>query len=222
MDRVERFAELQAARAAALSERILRLLLLRGDERAVDVGTGTGALAFALAPHVREVVAIDGDPAMVERARADAPTNVEVDTGDAEHLPFGPMEFDLAGTLRTLHHIRRPELVVAELARVTRPGGTILVADQLAPVDPLVALSLNTFERARDPSTTRVLSDGDLRGLFDANGLVLQHAEFEEEERDLDEYLDLAGCEGEHRDHARSIAPTGYQALLGWYVLSRP
>jgi|SRR5689334_2406971 ubiquinone/menaquinone biosynthesis C-methylase UbiE len=222
MDRVERFAELQAARAAALSERILRLLLLRGDERAVDVGTGTGALAFALAPHVREVVAIDGDPAMVERARADAPSNVEVDTGDAEHLPFGPMEFDLAGTLRTLHHIRRPELVVAELARVTRPGGTILVADQLAPVDPLVALSLNTFERARDPSTTRVLSDGDLRGLFDANGLVLQHAEFEEEERDLDEYLDLAGCEGEHRDHARSIAPTGYQALLGWYVLSRP
>src|SRR5690349_14189360 len=100
MDKADRFAELQAARATSLSERILRLLALRGDERAVDVGAGTGALAFAIAPHVREVIALDGDAALAERARADAPPNVEVVVGDAEHLPFGPMEFDLAGTIR--------------------------------------------------------------------------------------------------------------------------
>ena len=85
--------------------------------------------------------------------------------------------FDLVGCLRVLHHTHRPELMVAELARMTRPGGTILVADQLAPVDPLAAVELNRFERARDPSTTRVLSDGDLRALFDANGLVLRTRE---------------------------------------------
>jgi ubiquinone/menaquinone biosynthesis C-methylase UbiE len=159
---------------------------------------------------------------MVERAREGAPGNVEVALGDAEHLPFGPLEFDVAGTLRTLHHTRRPELVVAELARVARRGATILVVDQVAPVDPLAALELNRFERARDPSTTRVLADTDLRGLFDANGLVLRRDEFVREPRELDAYLDLAGCQGAERELARSLAPCGYEALLGWYVLTRP
>jgi ubiquinone/menaquinone biosynthesis C-methylase UbiE len=222
MSKADRFAELQARRAAALAHRLESLLPLRGDERALDVGAGTGALAFGLASRVREVVALDSDPEMVERARADAPGNVEVVLGDAEHLPFGPLEFDVAGTLRTLHHTRRPELVVAELARVTKPGATILVVDQVAPVDPLAALELNRFERARDPSTTRVLADTDLRGLFDANGLVLRRDDFVREPRELDAYLDLAGCEGDERELARSLAPETYEALVGWYVLTRP
>jgi ubiquinone/menaquinone biosynthesis C-methylase UbiE len=217
----DRFAELQAARAEALSARIFGLLPLRDVDRALDVGTGTGAFAFALAPHVREVVALDRDPAMIERARADAPPNVELVVGDAEDLPFGPLEFDLVGTMRTLHHSRRPEVIVAEMSRVARPGATILVVDQLAPVDPLAALELNRFERARDPSTTRLLADGDMRGLFDANGLVLRHADIEQEDRDLDDYLDLAGCAGGERERAHSMAPKSYRAQLGWYVLTR-
>src|SRR5207248_2025062 len=165
--------------------------------RALDVGAGTGALAFALAPLVREVVAVEVDEELAARARADAPPNVEVLVADGERLPFEPAEFDLVGTLRTLHHTRRPELVVAELARVTRPGGTILVADQLAPVDPLAGLELTRFERARDPTTTRILADIDLRGLFDSNSLTLRRQQVDHEPRDLDAYLDLAGCEGD-------------------------
>jgi len=219
--KADRFAELQSARAEALAARVSELISLRDVGRALDVGTGTGAFAFAIAPHVDEVVAIDSDAAMVERARADAPANVEIVVGDAESLPFGPMEFDLVGTLRTLHHARRPELIVAEISRVARLGATVLVVDQLAPVDPLAALELNRFERARDPSTTRLLADNDLRALFDSNGLVLRQAKIEQEERDVDDYLDLAGCAGGERERARSMAPKGYRADLGWYVLTR-
>jgi len=104
---------------------------------------------------------------------------------------------------------------------MTRPGGTILVADQLAPVDPLEAGELNRFEHARDPSTTRVLSDGDLRALFDANGLVLRREKVMREARDLDSYLDLAGCDGPERERAKSLAPTSYEGVVGWYVLAR-
>jgi ubiquinone/menaquinone biosynthesis C-methylase UbiE len=217
----ERRAALQKERAAALAERLESLVQFDGSERALDVGAGTGALAFALAPHVREVVAVELDEELAARARADAPANVEVLVGDGEHLPFEAAWFDFAGSLRTLHHTRRPELLVAELARVTRPGGTILVADQLAPADPLVALDLTRFERTRDPSTTRVLSEADMRGLFDSNNLRLLREETLTEPRDLDAYLDLAGCEGEARQQARRLAPAGYEAVVGWYVLGR-
>jgi ubiquinone/menaquinone biosynthesis C-methylase UbiE len=220
-EKAQRFAALQSARAAELEASIARLVTLRGDERALDVGTGAGALAFALAPHVREVVAVDSDAAMLAQARTSAPANVELVEAGAEQLPFDDASFDFVGTLRTLHHVRRPELAVAELTRVARPGAVVFVVDQIAPVDPLAALDLNRFERARDPSTSRVLSDGDLRALFDANGLVLRRSEFDHEQRDLDAYLDLAGCEGEPREQAKTLAPRGYTAVLGWYVLER-
>ena len=222
MTKADRFAALQEERAAALANRVEALLRLEGTERVLDVGTGTGALAFALAPHAREVVAVDSDAEMAERARVRAPANVEVLVADGEQLPFDSFSFDVAATLRTLHHTRRPELLVAELVRVTRPGGTILVADQVAPVDPLAAGELNRFERARDPSTTRVLADADLRGLFDSYNLVLRREEITREPRDLDAYLDLAGCAGVEREQAKALAPRGYEAVLGWFVLERP
>jgi ubiquinone/menaquinone biosynthesis C-methylase UbiE len=221
MSKVDKRAALQAERAAALGEHLEDLLPLKGDERVLDVGAGTGAFAFAVAPRAREVVALEVDGEVAARAKADAPANVEVVVGDGEHLPFDDFSFDVAATLRTLHHTHRPELLVAELTRVTKPGGTILVVDQLAPNEPLASIELSRFENARDPSTTRLLADVDMRGLFDSNNLVLRRQEVIREPRDIEAYLDLAGCEGPQREHARNLAPKGYEAVVGWYVLSR-
>ena len=221
MSKVDKRAALQAERAAALGEHLEDLLPLKGDERVLDVGAGTGAFAFAVAPRAREVVALEVDGDVAARAKADAPENVEVVVGDGEHLPFDDFSFDVAATLRTLHHTHRPELLVAELTRVTKPGGTILVVDQLAPNEPLASIELSRFENARDPSTTRLLADVDMRGLFDSNNLILRRQEVIREPRDIEAYLDLAGCEGPQREHARNLAPKGYEAVVGWYVLSR-
>ena len=218
----DRLAALQERRADELGARVDDFVSPSGEERALDAGAGTGALAFALAPLVREVVAVELVPELIERGRAKAPPNVTFVEGNIESLDFPRASFDLAGTLRTLHHIARPELVVAEMTRVTRPGGTLLVVDQIAPNDPLAAVELNTFERARDPSHTRTLADVDLRQLFESNNLVLLRAEFVREHRELDPYLDLAGCEGEEREEARALAPADYTAELGWYLLRRP
>lgn len=219
----DRLAALQDARAAELEAKITRFVAPSGEERALDSGTGAGALAFALAPHVREVVAVDLVPELLEQGRSRGARfpNVEFVQGDAMSLAFETGSFDLAGSLRTLHHIARPELVVAELARVTRPGGHVLVIDQLAPVDPLAALELNAFERARDSSHARALADIDLHHLFESNDLVLTDARYEREPRELGPYLDLAGCEGEARERAEALAPTPYVAELGWYLLEK-
>jgi SAM-dependent methyltransferase len=220
----ERMARHQDERADALAARVRDFIGAPADERALDSGCGAGALAFALAPLVREVVGLDLVPELLEQARAratDVP-NVSFVEGDANALPFPDWSFDLAGTLRTLHHIERPELTVAELVRVTRPGGRLLVVDQIAPMDPLAAQELNRFERGRDPSHTRALADVDLRGLFDSNDLVLVRSETVTEERELGPYLDLAACEGEARQRAEELAPSQYRAEIGWYLLRRP
>jgi ubiquinone/menaquinone biosynthesis C-methylase UbiE len=220
-----RLAELEEARRADLAERVGRFVEPRGDERALDAGTGTGALAFALAPLVAEVVGVDLVPELLDEARKRAGEfpNVSFVEGDVTRLPLDSGGFDLSGSLRTLHHVHRPELAVSELARVTRSGGRILVVDQLAPVDPLLALDLNRFERARDPSHERTLADADFRHLFEANDLRLLRSEFHQETRDLERYLDLAGCEGDERSRARDLAPTGdsYTVTIGWYLLVR-
>jgi ubiquinone/menaquinone biosynthesis C-methylase UbiE len=221
----EQLARHTDARSDALRERVRRFVPLSGSERSLDAGTGTGALAFALSGLVREVVAVDVVPELLDEARkrlAEHP-NVSLVEGDVTALPFADGEFDLAASLNTLHHVSRPELAVAELARVTRPGGTLLVVDQIAPVDPLAALELNRFERTRDPTHSRALSDADQRALFDANNLVLRRAEFDTQRRELEPYLDLAGCEGEARERARAlVGADAYTATVAWYLLTKP
>jgi SAM-dependent methyltransferase len=219
-----RVAEHAEAQVEQVREQLRAFVAPNGDERAVDVGTGAGTLALALAPMVREVVGVDVVPELLEAARRAAPPNVSFIEADATRLPFDNGSFDLTCCRRTLHHIARPELVVAELARVTRPGAVVFVDDQIAPVDPLAALELDRFERSRDPSHTRTLPDVDLRGLFEANNLVLRRARFQEHRRALDYYLDLAGCEGEARERTRALSPGGpdaYVAETGWYLLEK-
>jgi len=214
----------QDARAAELAERVQRFVLPSGDERALDAGCGAGALALALAPLVREVVGVDRVPELLELARDRAPENAAFVEADITELPFEDGSFDLAGTLRTLHHVHRPELVVAELCRVTRLGGRVLVIDQIAPLDPLEALEVDRFERARDEAHTRLLPEVDLRQLFEANSLALLRERRDVERRELGGYLDLADCQGEARVRALELAPDGpesYTATLGWYLLER-
>jgi SAM-dependent methyltransferase len=207
-----------------LSEHAGRFLELQGDERVLDAGAGTGGFAFAVSPLVRDVVAVDLVPEMLDagRARAADFPNVTFVEGDVTQLPFEDGTFDLAASVRTLHHVLRPELVVSELARVIGFRGHVLVVDQIAPVDPLAALELDRFERMRDPSHTRLLPDVDVRSLLDANGLVLRRSEVVEESRDLDRYLDLAGCIGDARERARAVAPREVTATIGWYLAARP
>jgi SAM-dependent methyltransferase len=215
---------LQAERADDLASRVRGLLgPFTGNEVALDSGCGTGSFAFALAPHVAEVVGVDVRDEYLDAARAAAPGNVRLVEGDATALPFGYAQFDIACSHRVLHHVRRPELVVSELARVTRPGGRVLVADQLGSVDPLRSLEMDRFERLRDSTHQRLLPDQDIRGYLDANDLVLLSSEIVSERIDLEQRLELAGLSEEERVRIRGAAPAAaYDIEVGWYVARKP
>ncbi|MFO7572094.1 MAG: class I SAM-dependent methyltransferase [Gaiellaceae bacterium] len=211
---------LQVERADDLAERVRRLLgPFTGAEVALDSGCGTGALAFALAPNVAEVVGVDTSPEYLEAARAAAPESVRFVEGDATALPFEFAAFDITGCHRLLHHVRRPELAVSELARVTRLGGRLLIVDQLGSVDPLRSLEMDRFERLREPNHQRLLPDTDIRGYLDANDLVLVSSEVTKERVDLEQRFDIGGIPEEERMRIRGPAPIApYEIEVGWYV----
>ena len=218
-DPVERRLALQISRHQEFAAQVVELLApFSGAERALDVGCGTGALAYVLAEHVREVVGVDEREEFVEAARENAPPGCTFAVADATALPFPYGDFDLVGCARVLHHVRRPELVVAELARVIRSGGRILVVDQLGDVDPIRSLELDRFEHVRDPTHARLLPDADIRGFLDANDLVVTANEVVREVRDMACYLDIAGLEGEERERVARMAPAQYEVEIGWYV----
>jgi ubiquinone/menaquinone biosynthesis C-methylase UbiE/DNA-binding transcriptional ArsR family regulator len=98
-----------------------------------DLGCGTGQVSAALAPFVERVVAVDASAAMLEAARSRMATlpNVDLRRGELEALPIDDGSLDLGSLMLVLHHLPEPRKAVAELARVLRPGGRVIMVDML-------------------------------------------------------------------------------------------
>jgi ArsR family transcriptional regulator len=98
-----------------------------------DLGCGTGQTSGALAPFVARVIAVDESSAMLTaaRRRLDAHDNVELRAGRLEDLPVDDASVDAAVLSLVLHFVVDPAAVLAEAARVLRPGGALLVVDML-------------------------------------------------------------------------------------------
>ncbi|MDQ2669616.1 MAG: methyltransferase domain-containing protein [Gemmatimonadota bacterium] len=120
-----------------LEDRTLELAALERGEHVLDVGCGTGELALRasrLVGEEGEVVAIDPGPRQIARARAKAAARgvvVDFGTGVIERLDFPPARFDVVLSTLMMHHL--PDDVkrqgIAEVGRVLRPGGRVVIAD---------------------------------------------------------------------------------------------
>lgn len=160
-----------------LAVQFAELASVRAGQRVLDVGCGPGALTAQLVERLGSgaISAIDPSASFVAAIRARFP-DVDVQRGVAERLPFADGTFDAALAQLVVHFMTDPVAGLAELARVTRPGGLVAacVWDHAGGTGPLTAFwqAVNDLDPgARDEADLAGARQGHLADLFAAAGL---------------------------------------------------
>jgi ubiquinone/menaquinone biosynthesis C-methylase UbiE len=202
-------------------ERLLAVVPFQPSWRALDIATGGGHTALAIAPHVRTVVATDLTSQMLAAAErfitAQGQTNVTFQEADATALPFGVAEFDLVTCRIAPHHFPDCAQFVREMARVLVPDGRAVLIDNTVPGDLTAARHINAFEKLRDPSHHWAHTEADWLDFFAAAGLVVEHHEVFRKVRDFEYWTGMMSVNATVKDQLRVMlmhAPASAQAAL--------
>jgi ArsR family transcriptional regulator len=107
------------------------LALLPADYVVADLGCGTGNLTVEIAPHVKQVIGVDGSAAMLKAAkkRAGLFENIDLRKGDLSAVPIESSTCDAALLVLALTYVPDPATVVGELSRILKPGGRGVIVD---------------------------------------------------------------------------------------------
>jgi 2-polyprenyl-3-methyl-5-hydroxy-6-metoxy-1,4-benzoquinol methylase len=135
-------------REGAFKRVVIELADLKEGEAALDLGCGTGTLAlmaYADAPGA-EIVGLDADPEILASARrkaSQAGARIGFDEGMSVDMPYGDARFDVVLSTLFFHHLADPDkrATAAELLRVLKPGGRLVIADIGRPQDPVMRLT---------------------------------------------------------------------------------
>jgi SAM-dependent methyltransferase len=153
------YATSAAHKDRAVLARVVELARPWPDALALDVATGTGHTAFALAPHVRQVIAIDVTPEMLaqgERLKDEGGmTNVQFRIADAHDLPFDDATFDIVTCRRAAHHFADIARTLREMKRVLKGYGRLVIDDRSVPEDDFVDATMNRLDWLHDESHVR-------------------------------------------------------------------
>lgn len=198
-----------------LAARFADLLTVQPGQRVLDVGCGPGALTLELVKRlgVEAVAAVDPAAAFVDAVRTRIP-GVDAQVAVAEKLPFNDGEFDGAVAQLVVHFMTDPVAGIAEMARVTRPGGRVAacVWDYAGGRGPLSVFwaAVNSLDPgASDESGLAGARAGHLAELFEATGLR------EVESSEVSVHLDVPSFQDWWEPYTFGVGPAGsYVAKL--------
>jgi ubiquinone/menaquinone biosynthesis C-methylase UbiE len=200
------YSEMQQTRDERGHAALVALAGTQPSDRVLDVACGPGFLTLAFAATCGEAVGIDATESWLGRARAEAArrglANVRFEAGDATALPFPDAGFDVVACRAAFHHLPEPARVLAEMARVARPGGRLVIADMLGSEEPARAARHDAIERLCDPTHVRAIPAPEWRALFAAAGLETAREHTGELAYDLEEWMAHGGPDA---DAAREI-----------------
>ena len=217
---------------------VLELAQPKTTDLALDVATGTGNTALALAPFVRHVVGLDLTPEMLAHARRltaeRSIANAEWVLGDASRLPFADDSFDLYTVRAAPHHFTDFDGFLSEAMRVLKPGAGAAFVDCAAP--PAAREVLHDVELRRDPSHVRSLTVTEWTERLEQAGFVVEVATSRELDWDFEDWMgnmavapelaaDLASviesAEGEARNELHPERREGKLWHAYWHCLIR-
>lgn len=152
---------------------LLELSRPTAEDSVLDLACGPGLVACAFARQAGQVIGMDLTPAMLEQAakrqQEQGLTNLAWQLGDVQTLPYADNSFSLVLTRYSFHHLLDPQQTLAEMIRVCRPGGRVLVAD--VALLPKKVAAYDQLEIMRDPSHTHALTTVGFSTLFLHSGL---------------------------------------------------
>ena len=170
---------------------VVELALPQADDIALDVATGTGNTALALAPFVRRVVGLDLTREMLDQARRVTAergvTNAEWVMGDASRLPFADDSFDLFTVRAAPHHFVDFDGFLSEAFRVLKPACSAAFVDCAPPI--AARDVLHEIEVRRDPSHVRSLTVEEWVQRLEAAGFEVEVARAREMNWDYEDWM---------------------------------
>ena len=191
------YSDMPQTSDAARAEALAAFTGVQPHHDVLDVACGPGFLTAALARRCARAFGLDGTPALLERARLHAAErgldNLRFHQGDAEALPFADERFDVVSCKAAFHHFPRPDRVLAEMRRVVKRDGRLLVADMLGSENPACAQYHDRIERLCDPTHVRALPRSEFERMFAAAGLTVLAAPSGSMDYDVDAWMAHGG-----------------------------